>query len=40
MATHSGILGWRNPVDRGAWEATVYGVAESDMTEVTQHIMI
>ena len=29
MATHSGILGWRNPVDRGAWEATVYGVAQS-----------
>ena len=24
-----------NPVDRGAWQATVYSVAESDMTEAT-----
>ena len=22
-----------NPMDRGAWQPTVYGVAESDMTE-------
>ena len=22
-----------NPVDRGVWQATVHGVAESDMTE-------
>ena len=29
MATHSNILGWRIPVDRGAWWATVHGVAES-----------
>ena len=26
-----------NPVDRGAWWATVHGVTESDMTEVTEH---
>ena len=26
-----------NPKDRGAWRATVHGVAESDMTEVTHH---
>ena len=26
-----------NPVDRGAWWATVHGVAELDMTEATQH---
>ena len=33
MATHSSILAWRIPMDRGAWEATVHGVAELDMTE-------
>ena len=26
-----------NPMDRGAWKATVHGVAQSDMTKVTQH---
>ena len=26
-----------NPVDRGAWRATVYGVTESDTTEATWH---
>ena len=26
-----------NPLDRGAWQATVYGVTESDTTEATQH---
>ena len=25
------------PIDRGAWWATVHGVAESDMSEVTEH---
>ena len=33
MATHSRILAWRIPVDRGAWWATVHGVTESDTTE-------
>ena len=29
MATHSSILAWRIPMDRGAWWATVQGVAKS-----------
>ena len=28
-ATHSSILAWRIPMDRGAWRATVLGVATS-----------
>ena len=33
MAAHSSILDWLNPVDRGAWRATVHGVTkESGMT--------
>ena len=36
MATHSNILAWRIPMDRGAWKATVYSVAESDMTVTTE----
>ena len=35
MATHSSILG--NPMNRGAWRATIYGAAkELDMTEHKQ----
>ena len=29
MATHSSILAWRIPMDRGAWWATVHGVTKS-----------
>ena len=29
MATHSSILAWRIPMDRGAWCATVHGVTKS-----------
>ena len=35
MATHSSILAWRIPMDRGAWQATVHRVTESGTTEVT-----
>ena len=35
MATHSSILAWRTPMDRGAWWATYspQGLKESDTTE-------
>ena len=26
---HSSILTWETPMDKGAWQATVYGVAKS-----------
>ena len=29
MATHTSILAWRIPMDRGAWQATVHGVRKS-----------
>ena len=33
MATHSRILAWRIPMDRGAYWATVHEVTELDTTE-------
>jgi len=29
QATHSSILAWKITEDRGAWQATVHGVAKS-----------
>ena len=29
MASHSRILAWRIPMDRGGWQAAVHGVAKS-----------
>ena len=29
MATHSRILAWRIPKDRGAWQAAVHGIVKS-----------
>ena len=31
VATHSTIFVWRMSMDRGSWQATVYGVAKSLM---------
>ena len=28
MVTHSSILAWRIPMDRGAWQAAVHGVTK------------
>ena len=39
MATHSSILAWRIPMDRGAWQTTVHGVAKSQtqLSDEAQH---
>ena len=37
MATHSSILAWRISMDRGAWQATVHGVATSQ-TWLSMHV--
>ena len=29
MATHSSMLAWRIPMNKGAWQATVHGIAKS-----------
>ena len=33
LATHSSILFWKNPMERGSWWATGHGITESDTTE-------
>ena len=33
MVTHSSILAWRIPMDRGAWQITGWDHKELDMTE-------
>ena len=39
MATHSNIVSWRNPMDSGAWRATVHEVANSRtwLSDQAQH---
>ena len=31
MATHFSFLAWENAMDRGAWQTTVHGEADSQM---------
>ena len=40
MATHSSILAWRILMDRGAWRATVHGVAKSQtqLKRLSMHV--
>ena len=33
MTTHSNILAWRIPMDKGAWQSSPWGPKETDMTE-------
>ena len=42
MATHCSILAWRIPMDRGAWRATVHGVAESQtrLSDCNSHMYV
>ena len=37
MATHSSILAWRIPKDRGAWWATAHGVTNSQTRLNNKH---
>ena len=29
VATHSSVLAWKNPMDRGAWQAAFHGIPKS-----------
>ena len=38
MATHSNILAWRIPMDRGTWGAIVHRIAQSDLGHTHKEI--
>ena len=45
MATHSSILAWRIPIDRGVWRAIVHAVTKSqtglsDYAQQTAHMHV
>ena len=37
MATHSSVPAWKNPMDRGAWQATIQRVSKTWTGLVTEH---
>ena len=39
MATHSSILAWRIPINRGTWQATIHGVTKgwTQLSDSAQH---
>ena len=37
MTTPSNILAWENPMDGGAWRATVHGIAKSQTQRAHTH---
>ena len=37
MATHSSILAWRIPMNRGAWQATVNEKTQTRLSDYSQH---
>ena len=42
MATHSSILAWRIPMDRGPWQAAVHRAAKSQtaLKQLSMHVHI
>ena len=42
MATHSSILAWRIPMDRGPWQAAVHRVTKSQtpLKQLSMHVHI
>ena len=40
MAAHSSILAWENPMDRGAWQATVHGFTKSQILLSTDSCLV
>ena len=36
MATHSSVLAWENPMDRGTWKAAVHGITKESDDSVTK----
>ena len=42
MTTHSSTLAWKNPMDGGAWQAAVHGVAKSQtrLSDITSSLIL